>query len=186
MAAPHFLRTFNVSLFVPLPYFIRGRFANFSTRRNKSLHAQGHLSFSGKNGLLFCCFFSSISLSVCLKLTVWNVVVLARSSISRSHLDCLRLPSISGKIATCTSTYSVILALKLHHNMQQECILYERFFKAEKSIRPRHEFLVSYLWRASKASETLSETQEILLFCRVFKHAESQHPFEIHQQLIII
>ena len=33
MAAPHFLRTFNVPFFVPLPYFIRGRFANFSTRR---------------------------------------------------------------------------------------------------------------------------------------------------------
>ena len=33
MAAPYFLRIFNVPLFVPLPYFIRGRFANFSTCR---------------------------------------------------------------------------------------------------------------------------------------------------------
>ena len=93
MAAPHFLRTFNVPLFVPLTYFIRSRFANFSTRRNKPLHTQGHLSFAGKNSPLYCCVFSSISLSVCLKLTVWNVVdVLARSSISRSH--CGRLSPI--------------------------------------------------------------------------------------------
>ena len=42
------VRTFNVPLFVPLPYFIRGRFVNFSTRNNKSLHTQGHLSFAGK------------------------------------------------------------------------------------------------------------------------------------------
>ena len=78
-------RTFNVPLFVPLLYFIRGRFANFSTRRNKSLHTQGHLSFTGKNSLLYCCLISSISLSVCLKLTIWNVIdVLARSSISHS------------------------------------------------------------------------------------------------------
>ena len=34
MAVPHFLRTFNVPLFVPLPYFIRSHFVNFSTRRN--------------------------------------------------------------------------------------------------------------------------------------------------------
>ena len=61
-------------------YFIRGRFVNFRTRRNKSLHTQGHHSFAGKNGLLYCHLFSSISLSVCLKLTVWNDVdVLARS-----------------------------------------------------------------------------------------------------------
>ena len=30
--------TFNVPLFVPLLYFIRGRFVNFRTRGNKSLH----------------------------------------------------------------------------------------------------------------------------------------------------
>ena len=59
---------------LPLPHFIRGLFTNFSTRRNKSLHTQSHLSFAGKNGLLYCCVFSSISLSVCLKLTVFNVV----------------------------------------------------------------------------------------------------------------
>ena len=90
MAVPHFLRTFNVPLFVPLSYFIRSRFINFSTRRNKSLYTQGHHSFAGKNCLLYCRLFSSISLSVCLKLTVWNDVdVLARSSISSSH--CGRL-----------------------------------------------------------------------------------------------
>ena len=45
MAAPHFLRTFNVHLFVPLPYFIRGRFANFSTRRiNLYIHKATFLS----------------------------------------------------------------------------------------------------------------------------------------------
>ena len=90
MVVPYFLHTFNVPLFVPLPYFIRGRFVIFSTRRNKSLYTQGHLSFAGKNGLLYCRLFSSISLSVCLKHTVWNVIdILARSSISRSH--CGRL-----------------------------------------------------------------------------------------------
>ena len=61
-------------IFVPLPYFIRGRFANFSTRRNKSPHTQGHLSFAGKNGPLYCYVYSSISLSLCLKLTVWTTL----------------------------------------------------------------------------------------------------------------
>ena len=90
MAALYFLHTFNVPLFVPLPYFLRGRFANFSTPRNKSLLTQGHLSFTGKNGPLYCCLFSSIYLSLCLKLSVWNDIdVLAWSSISRSH--CGRL-----------------------------------------------------------------------------------------------
>ena len=43
-------------------------------------------SFAGNNGPLYCCVFSSIYLSLCLKLTVWNVVdVLAQSSISHSH-----------------------------------------------------------------------------------------------------
>ena len=79
-------RTFDVPLFVPLPYFIRGRFVNFSARRNKSLLTQGHFSFAGNNGPLFCYVYSSISLSVCLKITVWNGVdVLARCSISHSH-----------------------------------------------------------------------------------------------------
>ena len=43
--ALHLLRTFNVPLFVPLLYFIRSQFVNFSTRRYKSLYTQGHLSF---------------------------------------------------------------------------------------------------------------------------------------------
>ena len=101
VAVSHFLCTFNVPLFVPLPYFIRGRFVKFSTRRNKSLHTLGHLSFAGKKGPLYCCLFSSISQSACLKLTVWNVIdILAPSSISRSrhlatkpsfHFACLYL-----------------------------------------------------------------------------------------------
>ena len=82
MAVPHFLRTFNVPLFVPLPYFICGCFSNFSTHRNKSLHTQGHLSFASKDSLLYCCLFSSISLSVCLKFTIWNVVTFLLSLLS--------------------------------------------------------------------------------------------------------
>ena len=68
VAVPHFLQTFSVPLFVPLPYFICGRFVYFSTRRNKSLHTKICLSFAGKNGPLYCHLFSSISLSVCLSL----------------------------------------------------------------------------------------------------------------------
>ena len=65
----HFLRTFNVPLFVPLPYFIHGRFADFSTHRNKSQHTQGHLSFAGKNGPLYCCIFQVF---LCQYVTVWT------------------------------------------------------------------------------------------------------------------
>ena len=36
--SPWHYRTFNFPLFVPLPYFIRGSFVNFSTCRNKSRH----------------------------------------------------------------------------------------------------------------------------------------------------
>ena len=70
-------------MFVPLPYFRRSCFVNFSTHRFKSLHAYDHLPFAGKNGPLYCRLFSSNSLSVCLSAYRLNVVdVLARSSIS--------------------------------------------------------------------------------------------------------
>ena len=63
-----FLRTFNVPLFVPLPYFIRDRFANFSTRRiNLYICTQGHVSFAGKNGRLLRLFkYFSVSMFISL------------------------------------------------------------------------------------------------------------------------
>ena len=86
MAVPHFLRTFNVPLFVPLPNFIRGHFVNFSTRRNKSLNI-GHLSFAVKMARFFQVFLCQYYVY---KLTIWNVIdIISQSSISCSH--CGRL-----------------------------------------------------------------------------------------------
>ena len=57
MAAPHFLRTFNVPIFVHLPYFIRGRFTNFSTRRiNLYIHKATFLSLVKTAALLLRLF----------------------------------------------------------------------------------------------------------------------------------
>ena len=85
------------------------RFVHFSTRRNKSLHTQGHLSFAGKKGSLYCRHFSSISLSVCLKVTVWNIVdVLAQSSISHSYCGQF-LPSCNKVIAILLAFIFILL-----------------------------------------------------------------------------
>ena len=59
---------FQRTLVCTLLYFIRGRFINFSTRRNKSLHTQGHLSFTGKNGPLYCPSFKYFSVSMFISL----------------------------------------------------------------------------------------------------------------------
>ena len=113
MALQHFLRTFNVPLFIPSPYFIHSRFVKSSAHRNKSLHKATFLSLVDA-----CTQHASCMCATCLmharnmlnletahsiatsfqvffcpyvyKLTVWNVVhVLAWSSISHSH--CGRL-----------------------------------------------------------------------------------------------
>ena len=80
--------TFNVSLFIPLPHFIRGRFVNFSTHRNKSLHKATFLSLV-KTACSTATSFQVFLYQYVYKL-VWSVIdVLAQSSISRSH--CGRL-----------------------------------------------------------------------------------------------
>ena len=86
MAVLHFLRTFNVPLFVPLPNFIRGHFVNFSTRRNKSLNI-GHLSIAVKMGRSTAASFQVFLCQYYVyKFTIWNVIdVLAQSSISSFH-----------------------------------------------------------------------------------------------------
>ena len=68
MAAPHFLRTFNVPLFVPLPYFIRGRFANYSTRKiNFYIHKATFLSLVKTAALLLRLFnYFSVSMFISL------------------------------------------------------------------------------------------------------------------------
>ena len=66
--SPHFLRTFNVPLFVLLPYFIRGRFANFSTRRiNLYIHKATFLSLVKTAALLLRLFkYFSVSMFISL------------------------------------------------------------------------------------------------------------------------
>ena len=68
MAAPYFLRTFNVPLFVPLPYFIRGHFVNFSTRRiNLYIHKATFLSLVKTAALLLRLFkYFSVSMFISL------------------------------------------------------------------------------------------------------------------------
>ena len=68
MAAPYFLRTFNVPLFVPLPYFIRGRFINFSTCRvNLYIHKATFLSLVKTAALLLRLFkYFSVSMFISL------------------------------------------------------------------------------------------------------------------------
>ena len=66
--SPHFLRTFNVPLFVPLPYFIRGRFANYSTCRiNLYIHKATFLSLVKAAALLLRLFkYFSVSMFISL------------------------------------------------------------------------------------------------------------------------
>ena len=68
MAAPHFLRTFNVPLFVPLPYVIRGRFANYSARKiNLYIHKATFLSLVITAALLLRLFnYYSVSMFISL------------------------------------------------------------------------------------------------------------------------
>ena len=68
MAAPYFLRTFNIPLFVPLPYFIRGHFVNFSTRRiNLYIHKATFLSLVKTAALLLRLFkYFSVSMFISL------------------------------------------------------------------------------------------------------------------------
>ena len=68
MAAPYFLRTFNVPLFVPLPYFICSCFANFSTRRiNLYIHKATFLSLVKTAALLLRLFkYFSVSMFISL------------------------------------------------------------------------------------------------------------------------
>ena len=66
MAAPHFLRTLNVLLLVPLPYFIRSRFANYSTRKiNLYIHKATFLSLVKAAALLLRLFnYFSVSMFI--------------------------------------------------------------------------------------------------------------------------
>ena len=63
-------RTFYVPLFVPLPYFIRGRFANFSTRRiNLYIHKATFLLLVKTAALLLRLFkYFSVSMFISLPL----------------------------------------------------------------------------------------------------------------------
>ena len=63
-------RTFNVPLFVPLPYFIRGRFANFSTRKiNLYINKASFLSLVKTAALLLRLFnYFSVSMFISLPL----------------------------------------------------------------------------------------------------------------------
>ena len=68
MAAPYFLRTFNVSLFVPLLYFIRSCFVNFSTRRiNLYIHKATFLLLV-KTAALLLRFFEYFSVTMFISL----------------------------------------------------------------------------------------------------------------------
>ena len=68
MLPPHFLRTFNVPLFAPLPYFIRGRFANYSTRKiNLYIHKATFLSLVKTAAILLRLFnYFSVSMFISL------------------------------------------------------------------------------------------------------------------------
>ena len=122
VAVPHFLHSFNVHLFVPLPYFIRSRFINFSTHRSKFLHTKGRLSFAGKNGPLYCHLFSSISsVSMFISLPFGTSLMFLVGLLSAIHITVAFC-----RLATKSSFYFACFyfAVFLCHNFRLAAILF--------------------------------------------------------------
>ena len=105
---PYFHRTFCAFSTYPYSYFIRGRFVNFSTCRNKSLHTQGHLSFAGKNGRSTAASFQVFFCQYVYKLTIWNVI-----DILAHLLSAVLIAVVFHHLATKSSSYFACFYLYL-------------------------------------------------------------------------
>ena len=85
---------FNVPLFVPLPYFIRGRFANFSTRRiNLYIHKATFLSLV-KMAALLLRLFKYFSVSMFISLPFLMSLTFLLGLLSAVLCNCGRLSPI--------------------------------------------------------------------------------------------
>ena len=108
MAAPHFLRTFNVPLFVPLPYFIRGRFANYSTCKiNVYIHKATFLSLV-KTAALLLRLFNYFSVSMFISLPFLTSLTFLLGFLSAVLIE-LRSPFAILQLSHCSILLAFIL-----------------------------------------------------------------------------